>query len=86
MNSVSRLIHRQPQYQPPPPPRDHELVFVVRDGCRESEEKMSDRSKQWLLIGGGAVFGSLSTVAVLKLFDRFYFLFPPPPAISCYFL
>ncbi|KAJ4754066.1 tRNA threonylcarbamoyladenosine dehydratase [Rhynchospora pubera] len=33
---------------------------------------MSDRSKQWLLIGAGAVFGSLSTLAVLKLSHRYY--------------
>ncbi|KAJ4731213.1 tRNA threonylcarbamoyladenosine dehydratase [Rhynchospora pubera] len=33
---------------------------------------MSDRSKQWLLIGAGAVFGSLSTLALLKLSHRYY--------------
>ncbi|KAF3331565.1 hypothetical protein FCM35_KLT02971 [Carex littledalei] len=33
---------------------------------------MSDRSKQWLLIVSGAVFGSLSTVALLKLFNRYH--------------
>ncbi|KAJ4764060.1 tRNA threonylcarbamoyladenosine dehydratase [Rhynchospora pubera] len=33
---------------------------------------MSDRSKQWLLISAGAVFGSLSTLAVLKLSHRYY--------------
>ncbi|KAF3331599.1 hypothetical protein FCM35_KLT03005 [Carex littledalei] len=33
---------------------------------------MSDRSKQWQLIVASAVFGSLSTVALLKLFNRYH--------------
>ncbi|KAJ8471888.1 hypothetical protein OPV22_026231 [Ensete ventricosum] len=31
---------------------------------------MAGRSKQWLLIGAGAIFGSLSTVALLKILSR----------------
>ncbi|XP_038974920.1 tRNA threonylcarbamoyladenosine dehydratase 2-like isoform X2 [Phoenix dactylifera] len=31
---------------------------------------MAERSKQWLLVGTGALFGSLSTVALLRLFSR----------------
>ncbi|KAJ1698871.1 hypothetical protein LUZ63_007383 [Rhynchospora breviuscula] len=33
---------------------------------------MSDRSKQWLHIAAGAVFASLSTLALLKLSHRYY--------------
>ncbi|KAJ3699370.1 hypothetical protein LUZ61_003075 [Rhynchospora tenuis] len=33
---------------------------------------MGDRSKQWLLIGAGAVFGSISTLALLKLSHMYY--------------
>ncbi|XP_072953558.1 uncharacterized protein [Typha angustifolia] len=31
---------------------------------------MGERSKQWLLIGAGVVFGSLSTIALIKLLSR----------------
>ncbi|KAG1334171.1 hypothetical protein COCNU_03G002900 [Cocos nucifera] len=31
---------------------------------------MAERSKQWLLVGTGAFFGSLSTVALIRLFSR----------------
>ncbi|OAY79237.1 tRNA threonylcarbamoyladenosine dehydratase [Ananas comosus] len=32
---------------------------------------MGERSKQWILIGTGALFGSLSTIALLKFFSRY---------------
>ncbi|KAJ0987270.1 hypothetical protein J5N97_005626 [Dioscorea zingiberensis] len=31
---------------------------------------MADKSKQWFLIGGGALLGSISTLALLKVFSR----------------
>ncbi|KAJ3694873.1 hypothetical protein LUZ60_000250 [Juncus effusus] len=32
---------------------------------------MGDKSKQWLLIGAGAIFGSISTISLLNLFNRY---------------